>query len=195
MIKFLRRSQPEEPELSEQSLKVYEGLHIPKTKEPDIQAISGAVLRKIDILQNKQKKLRMLKTIARLRLPWVSAVLLELLSSPNEDIRDIAVKELAQRDDWPVQKIYQKLARPPWYAKSAALRILSLKKYADAAKHIKLVLDDPNVDVRRSAAGALGEIGGQEARTLLVRMAKDNNLYVRKAAQEALDKVCDLKFS
>lgn len=195
MIKFLRRSQPEEPELSEQSLKIYEGLPILKTKEPDIHAISGAVLRKIDILQNKQKKLRMLKTIARLRLPWVSAVLLELLSSPNEDIRDIAVKELAQRDDWPVQKIFQQLARPPWYAKSAALRILSLKKYADAAKHIKLVLDDPNVDVRRSAAGALGEIGGQEARALLVRMAKDSSLYVRKAAQEALDKVCDLKFS
>jgi HEAT repeat protein len=195
VIKFLRRSQPEEPELSGQSLKVYEGLHIPKTKEPDIHAISGAVLRKIDILQNKQKKLRMLKTIARLRLPWVSAVLLELLSSPNEDIRDIAVKELAQRDDWPVQKIYQQLSRPPWYAKSAALRILSLKKCADAAKHIKLVLDDPNVDVRRSAAGALGEIGGPEARAFLVRMAKDSNLYVRKAAQEALDKVCDLKFS
>jgi len=195
VIKFLRRSQPEEPELSEQSLKIYEGLPILKTKEPDIHAISGAVLRKIDILQNKQKKLRMLKTIARLRLPWVSAVLLELLSSPNEDIRDIAVKELAQRDDWPVQKIFQQLARPPWYAKSAALRILSLKKYADAAKHIKLVLDDPNVDVRRSAAGALGEIGGQEARALLVRMAKDSSLYVRKAAQEALDKVCDLKFS
>jgi HEAT repeat protein len=195
VVKFLRRSQPEEPELSDQSLKVYEGLPIPKTKEPDIQAISGAVLRKIDILQNKQKKLRMLKTIARLRLPWVSAVLLELLSSPNEDIRDTAVKELAQRDDWPVQKIYQQLARPPWYAKSAALRILSLKKYADAARHIRLVLDDPNVDVRRSAAGALGEIGGQEARSLLVRMAKDSNLYVRRAAQEALDKVCDLKFS
>jgi HEAT repeat protein len=195
VVKFLRRAQPEEPELSDQNLKVYESLHFPKTKEPDIHAISEAVLRKIDILQNKQKKLRMLKTIARLRLSWVSAVILELLSSPNEDIRDIAVKELAQRDDWPVQTIYRQLARPPWYAKSAALRILSLKKYADAAKHIRLVLDDPNVDVRRSAAGALGEIGGQEARSLLVRMAKDSNLYVRKAAQEALDKICDLKFS
>jgi HEAT repeat protein len=41
----------------------------------------------------------------------------------------------------------------------------------------------------------LGEIGGQEARALLVGMAKDKNLYVRKAAQEALEKVSDLKFS
>ncbi len=195
MIKYLRRSQPEDPGLSDQNLKAWEVLKVPKTKEFDIPAITRSVLRKIDILQNKRKKANLLKTIARLQLPWVPAVLLELLSDPCEETRDIAVKELAARDDWPIEKAYQRLARPPWYAKSAALRILSLKKCADAVSHIKPILADPNVDVRRSAAQALGEIGGREARVLLVRMSKDKNLYVRKVAQEALDKVCDLKFS
>jgi hypothetical protein len=195
VIKFLRRSQPEDPGLSEHSLQIYEVLKVPKTKDLDIPAITKAVLRKIEILQNKQKKTKLLKTIAPLRLPWVPAVLLELLSDPCEEIRDIVVKELTARDDWPIQKAYEKLSRPPWFVKSSALRILSLKKCTDAVRHIKLVLEDPNVDVRRSAAGALGEIGGQEARALLVGMAKDKNLYVRKAAQEALEKVSDLKFS
>ena len=195
MIKFLRRSQPEDPGLSEQSLQLYEVLRVPNTKELDIPAITRAVLKKFEILQNKQKKTKLLKTIARLQQPWLPAVLLELLSDPCQEIRDIVVKELAARDDWPVQMAYQKLSLAPWYVKSSALRILGLKKCADAVRHIKLVLEDPNVDVRRSAAGALGEIGGQEARVLLVGMAKDKNLYVRKAAQEALEKICDLKFS
>ena len=195
MIKFLRRSQPQDPGLSEQNLQHYEVLRVPNTKELDIPAITRAVLKKFEILQNKQKKTKLLKTIARLQQPWLPAVLLELLSDPCQEIRDIVVKELAARDDWPVQMAYQKLTLAPWYVKSSALRILSLKKCADAVRHIKLVLKDPNVDVRRSAAGALGEIGGQEARALLVGMAKDKNLYVRKAAQEALEKVSDLKFS
>ena len=195
MIKFLRRSQPEDPGLSEHSFEIYEVLKVPKTKDLDIPAITKAVLKKFEILQNKQKKTKLLKTIARLQQPWLPAVLLELLSDPCQEIRDIVVKELAARDDWPVQMAYQKLSLAPWYVKSSALRILSLKKCADAVRHIKLVLEDPNVDVRRSAAGALGEIGGQEARALLVGLAKDKNLYVRKAAQEALEKICDLKFS
>lgn len=195
MIKFLRRSQPQDPRLSEQNLQLYEVLRVPNTKELDIPAITRAVLKKFEILQNKQKKTKLLKTIARLQQPWLPAVLLELLSDPCQEIRDIVVKELAARDDWPVQMAYQKLSLAPWYVKSSALRILSLKKCADAVRQIKLVLEDPNVDVRRCAAAALGEIGGQEARALLVCMAKDKNLYVRKAAQEALEKICDLKFS
>jgi len=195
VIKFLRRSQPEDPKLEEQDLPFYDVLEAPKAKPFDVTAITKAVLKKVEILQNKQKKTKLLKTMARLDLPWVPAVLLELLSNPCQEIRDIAVQGLAARDDWPVQKAYQKLSQAPWYVKSSALRILSLKKSGEAVRHIKQVLEDPNVDVRRSAAGALGEIGGQEARTLLISLAKDKNLYVRKAAQEALDKVCDLKFS
>jgi hypothetical protein len=195
VIKFLRRSQPHDPGLSEQSLQLYEVLRVPNSKELDVPAVTRAVLKKFEILQNKQKKAKLLKTIARLQQPWVPAVLLELLSDPCQEIRDIVVKELAARDDWPLQNAYHKLSLAPWFVKSAALRILGLKKCTDAVQHIRPVLGNPNVDVRRTAAGALGEIGGREARALLVSMAKDKNLYVRKAAQEALDKVCDLKFS
>ena len=45
------------------------------------------------------------------------------------------------------------------------------------------------------AAAALGEIGGAESRTLLVRLGRDASPPVRAAAQAALDKICDFKFT
>ena len=46
------------------------------------------------------------------------------------------------------------------------------RKNPKAVRHIRAVINDPNVDVKRTAAQALGEIGGQEARFLLVRSGK-----------------------
>jgi hypothetical protein len=195
VVKFLRRSAPDNSELSEESLKEAEGIAVPLPKKADIQAVTNAVLRKIDIIQTKGKKIRMLKTLGRLPSAWVPSVFIELLSDESEEIRNLAVKELARREDCPIEKLYERLNRPPWYAKSAVLRLLSLKKPPEAAKHILCVLNDPNADVKCCAAAALGEIGGQEARKLLVRMHKDQNRYVRAAVEQALEKLCDFKFS
>jgi len=196
VVKYLRRSQSDGARIiDEQTLDLLEDLRPSGDQENDTDVITKAVLRKIDILQNRDKKLRLLRSLARLSHPWVCAVLLELLADPSEEIRDLAVRELAARDDCPILTIYQKLTRPPWYVKSAILRILGARKKAEAVKHIEAVLDDPNVEVKRGAAQALGEIGGKEARTLLVRLTKDSNPYVRLAAAEALDKICDFRFS
>jgi len=196
VVKFLRRSQNIDSEIfDEPGLAILEELNLPEGKELDIETITKEVLRKIDIVQNKDKKIRLLGSLARLSYSWVFAVFLELLSDPSEEIRDVAVRELARRDDYPLSLIYQKLIRPPWYVKSAILRILSLKKDPEAVKHIEGVIEDPNVEVKRSAAWALGEIGGREARALLVRLSRDKNPYVRMAAASGLEKICDFKFS
>lgn len=195
VVKFLRRSRNGNSEIFEETgLDILEQIKAAEAKEPDAETITKAILRRVDILQNRDKKIKLLRSIARLSHPWVCAVFMELLADPSEEIRDIAVQELARRDDCPIFKIYERLAHPPWYVKSAILKILSLKKNAEAVRHIQSVIDDPNVEVKRYAAQALGEIGGKEARTLLVRLSKDSNPYVRMAAVEALEKICDLKF-
>jgi HEAT repeat protein len=61
-------------------------------------------------------------------------------------------------------------------------------------RHIRAVVKESNVDVRRSAAQALGKIGGEESLPLLVGLVKDKNHYVKISAEEALRKVSDLKF-
>jgi len=157
--------------------------------------ISKSVLRKIESTREKQKKLKILKAIAKLRAPWVPKVLLEALSDPSETICEFIIKELSQRKSLNYNLVYQKMLKSPWFVKSAILRILGLRKEAGAVKHIALLLDDPNVDVRRTTTLALGEIGGKEALALLVRLTKDKNPYVRLSAEEALRNASNLKFT
>jgi len=156
---------------------------------------SDAVLRKLSSLSDKDRRLKVLKAISRLQAPWVLRVLLEGLSDPSESNRDFLIKELSRREIWNSSLFYDKLSRPPWYTKSAVLRVLGRRKDSAAVPAIKKALADPNVDVRKSAAEALGEIGGKEALALLVRLTKDGSAYVRQAASDALRKVSNVRFS
>lgn len=154
-----------------------------------------SVLRKLASLPDREKRLKILKAIAKLKAPWVLKVLLESLSDPCEIIRDFLIWELSQRDIWDLDLLYERMKKPPWYARSAVLKILGQRKESAALPHIERVLLDSNVDVRKCAAEALGEIGGKAALTLLVRLTKDESLYVRTAAAEALRKASHVRFS
>jgi HEAT repeat protein len=196
VVKFLRRSPTDNAAaLDEQALDLVKGLASTEGPASDVETVARAVLRKLDILQGREKKMKMLRSIGRLDSDWACAVLFELLSDPSEDVRDAAVRELARRDDCPCAKLYERLRQPPWFVKSAILRILCLRKDAGAVEAITSVIEDPNVEVRRWAALALGRIGGTEARALLIRLTKDRNVYVKQAATDALDKICEFKFS
>jgi HEAT repeat protein len=192
--KFLRRSLNQTEETGDPAFLDGDGILPPEVRTADAQAVTNAVLRKLNILQDRAKKMKMIRILAHLDASWVPSVFLELLGNGVEEIRDMAVRELTRRDDWPSAALYDRLDRPPWYAKSAALKILAGKKSREAIPHIKRLIDDPNVDVRRTAAFALGAIGGHEARRLLVRLARDKSRYVRTAAEEMLDRLCDFKF-
>lgn len=164
-------------------------------KKRDNDYYAGAVLRKLRSLPDKDRRLKILKAVARLKAPWVAKVLVEALDDSAQMNRDFLVNELAGRENWEPSTLYEKLTQPPWYARSAALRILGLRTDCGALEAIEKTLTDPNVDVRRTAAEALGEIGGQDALGMLVRLTKDGNVYVRQAAAGALRKVSSVRFS
>ena len=194
MVKFLRRPPPLKPEATSLLL---DELDIPRPsleQAADPRTMARLILRKIEIIQNRAKKLRILQTAAQVDSPWAASLLVELLGDPIEEIRDLAVRELIARPDCPIEQICDRIRRPPWYAKSAALQILAAKKIPETALNIRPVLEDANADVRRSAAVALGEIGGAEARALLVRLSKDKSPYVRAAAAAGVEKLCDFKY-
>jgi HEAT repeat protein len=193
--KFLRRTPVDE---SRAAFSVREDPIIPsgpedEAREPRLQA--AEMLGKTAILQNRAKKIHMVQAAARLKAEWAVFFLVGLLGDPIEEIRGLAVRGLIARDDCPIDDVCERLSRPPWFAKSAALQILAAKKIPATARCIRPVIEDPNADVRRSAAAALGEIGGPEARSLLVRLERDPSLPVRTAALAALDKICDFKFT
>jgi HEAT repeat protein len=193
--KFLRRAPAEEGEAAPC---VREDVSLPVSpeedaREPRLQA--AEMLGKTAILQNRAKKIRLIQAAARLSAEWAAFYLVGLLGDPIEEIRGLAIRGLIARDDCPIDDVCERLTRPPWFAKSAALQILAAKKVPATARCIRPVIEDPNADVRRSAATALGAIGGPEARALLVRLGRDPSLPVRTAAQSALDKICDFKFT
>ena len=162
--------------------------------ERDDGLIRAAFLRKIALTEDKQKRLKVLKAYARLDTRLAGRVLIEALGDPCEEIRDFLVKELGERESFEPDLAYAKLSGPPWYARSAVLRVLGTRRVEGAVRHIERVLGDSNADVRKCAAEALGEIGGRESLPLLVRLAKDRNPYVRAAAQEGLRKASKVKF-
>jgi hypothetical protein len=164
-------------------------------KKRDNDYYAGAVLRKLRSLPDKDRRLKILRAVAKLTAPWVSKVLVEALDDPAEKNREFLINELVGRENWCSSSLYEKLTRPPWYARSAALKILGLRTDAGALQAIQKTLADPNVDVRRSAAEALGEIGGPDAVGILVKLTKDGNIYVRQAAAGALRKISSVRFS
>ncbi|MHB8094433.1 MAG: HEAT repeat domain-containing protein [Candidatus Aminicenantales bacterium] len=154
----------------------------------------SSFLRKIALTDDRQKRLKVLKAYARMKTLLSEKILLEALGDPCEEIRDFIVRELAGRENLQMEPAYARLAGPPWYARSAVLRIIAIRRSGDALRHIERVLDDANADVRKCAAEALGELGGSEALRLLVRLKKDSNPYVRAAAEEAMRKASDVRF-
>jgi HEAT repeat protein len=162
--------------------------------ERDDGLIRDAFLRKIALTQDKQKRMKILKAYARLDTRLASKVLIEALGDPCEEIRDFLIRELGERESFDVNLAYTKLLGPPWYARSAVLRVLAARRVEGAVRHIARVLGDANADVRKCAAEALGEIGGKESLPLLVRLKKDPSPYVRLAAEEGLRKISKIKF-
>ena len=131
--------------------------------ERDDGLIRAAFLRKLALTQDKQKRLKVLKAYARLDTRLADRVLIEALGDPCEEIRDFIVRELGERESFEPDLVYAKLAGPPWYARSAVLRVLAARRLEGAVRHIERVLGDANADVRKCAAEALGEIGGRES--------------------------------
>ena len=193
MVKFLRR-QPGGDADTPDPLLAELAFPRPLDPETDPRQLAREIARKLAIIQSRAKKIHLLQAAAESDAAWSTPLLVELLVDPAEEVRDIAVRELILREDCPLNDLCERLNRPPWYSKSAALRILAAKRKRSTARAVRAVVQDPNADVRRSAALALGEIGGAEARTLLVQLSKDKSPYVRAAAVAGLDKICEFKF-
>ena len=194
MAKFLRRNPSQKDDPAGEFLKDLDLAGLEEASASPAEA-ARTVFEKLGLIQSRARKIRLLQDAGRLQAEWPTLLFVELLSDPIEEIRDLAVRELIERRDAPLDEICRRLGRPPWFAKCAVLRVLAAKKSAPTAKSVRAVVDDPNAEVRKTAAAALGEIGGREARSLLVRLSRDVNAYVRAAAVKALDKICDFKFS
>jgi HEAT repeat protein len=164
--------------------------------ESPYSPVCRAFLTKLARTPDKAKRQKIVEACAKVLRPWAEELLWELLADPNECVRAAVVRGLSERPR-PLHAAWaaRRLSRPPWFARSSALTIIGRRRLKEALPGIDAATGDPNVDVRRAAAEALGEIGGNEAVRLLVRLRKDTNPYVRAAAEEAIGKTSGVRFS
>jgi hypothetical protein len=157
--------------------------------------VCRAFLQKLGRTPDKARRLRIIVACIKVPRPWAEELLWEALADPNEGIRDVIVRELFARPSLHLEWIIRRLRLPPWYARSAALSVIARRRIREALPGIRETVSDSNVEVRRAAAEALGEIGGDEVVRLLVRLKKDPSPYVRAAAEEAIGKTSGVRFS
>ncbi len=157
--------------------------------------LHASALRKIKGAKEKHKRLKIIRALFSIQDPWSSDVLLEALSDPNEEIRNLIIQELGRRENLDVEWVCQRLDHPLWYVKSSALKILGFQKNKKALFHIETIITDPNVDVRRGIAACLGDIGGKSALSMLMRLEKDKNRFVQTSAEAAIRKISRLRFT
>ena len=167
--------------------------HPPEENSPS--RICRAFLDKLARTPDKAKRQAIIAACAKVRFPWVEELLWEALTDPNEGVRDFVVKELRRREPLHLEFALKRLRLPPWYARSSTLRIIGCRHIREAVPEIIRAVGDANVEVRRAAAEALGQMGGDEALGLLIALKKDANPYVRAAAEEAIRKTSGVRFS
>jgi len=167
--------------------------HLPEEYGPS--RICRAFLDKLARTPDKTKRQAVIAACAKVRSPWAEELLWEALADPNEGVRDFVVKELRRRETLHLTLALKRLRLPPWYARSAALGIIGHRRIREAVPEIGRAVADANVEVRRAAAEALGEIGGDQVLKYLVALKKDANPYVRAAAEEAIRKTSEVRFS
>ncbi len=157
--------------------------------------ICRAFVLKLGRTPDRTKRQQIVAACVKVRQPWVEELLWEVLADPNESIRGFVVRELCGRPDLHAEWAARRVRLPPWYARSSALSVIGRRRMREALAGVSAAAGDANVDVRRAAAEALGEIGGEEAVRLLVRLKKDPSPYVRAAAEEAIGKTSGVRFT
>ncbi len=170
----------------------------PEKTKPRIsrkKSVMQDFLDKIHEAQDEQTRLKIAEKVANSKEAWVCEVLIQILEYPSEKLRKFIIGELSRREDLDLKLLYQRLHVPPWYVKTGCLRVLGLRKNSASVKHIESMVNDPNIEVRRTLAVVLGEIGGKKALDLLSKLSEDNSSFVRAPARQALQDVSQVKFS
>jgi len=154
-----------------------------------------SAMEKIQSTKEKFMRRKLIKSLASIEDSWASEVLLDSLEERTEEIRDIIVRELGMRKNLNLELVCRKLSHPLWSVKSSALRILGLQKNPAVLTYIEEMLAEPNAEVRRVLAHTLGDIGGQQALALLLKLAKDKNQFVRASAEKAIQQASKLRIT
>ncbi|OQX54855.1 MAG: hypothetical protein B5M54_04410 [Candidatus Aminicenantes bacterium 4484_214] len=147
-------------------------------------------------IKNKSQRFRIIKEMIKKNPPSLSQLMIEALADPCEEIREFIINFISQQPDLYGEKLLLTyLNKPPWYRKTAILKIIAHRQDETLVEAISELLNDPNVAVRCELAQTLGELATSLARQLLSSLTTDKNPYVRRTAEKALAKASTIRFT
>jgi len=148
------------------------------------------------VIKNAQPRLQDLKKIIKENPASLNIHLLDLLADPRENIRDFIIKFLSSQElSLPLEILVDKLKEPPWFRKTAILKIIAQRQEILLLDSLAELINDPNTAVRCQLAQTLGALALPQALSLLSQLTKDTNPYVRRAAEKALAKASKIRFT
>ncbi len=127
----------------------------------------------------------------------VAVALVNIISHPNRQIRQLALKilgelghasldvfgaVLADDDLFKREEGKRELPDEQWYIVRNAIFVFGLLKDIKGCIPLRLRINDPDVRVRREIISALEKIGGEESVDVLMMMADDDDREIREAA-------------
>jgi HEAT repeat protein len=130
---------------------------------------------------------RALEAIGACSLPWVREAIDRAYRSNNHRLRVSGIHAMGRNCDpsW-LPILFEELkSDDPEMRYEAALACGSLAEEA-AVPHLAPLLEDEDVEVMEATIAALGEIGGRQARAVLLRYLDHSSRSTREAVQEAL---------
>lgn len=122
-------------------------------------------------------------------LPEVEDALIELLSDPAHEVREMAVKILGDASSAALAgKLMRKVNDSPDVGRLMAIKVLTGIESPDTMEYLKNFMDDESDEIRAEVFNALAAREHAEwPKTLVERGLKDNSPTVRKALAKALN--------
>ncbi|UCH86595.1 MAG: HEAT repeat domain-containing protein [Dehalococcoidia bacterium] len=133
---------------------------------------------------------RALEAIGACSLPWVREAIDRAYRSDNQRLRVSGIHAMGRNCDpsW-LPILFEELkSEDPEMRYEAALACGLLAEEA-AVLHLAPLLEDEDIEVREVTIAALGEIGGRQARAVLLRYLEGPSQGMREAVEEALSVV------
>jgi len=140
--------------------------------------------------EEMEVRARALESIGACSLPWVRRVIRQAYDSGDRRLQVSAVHAMGRNCDpnW-LPVLFQELSSgDPEMRYEAVLACGCLADEA-AVPRLALLLEDEDAEVRAVTIATLGEIGGREAKTILMRYLDHPSRSVRDAVREALSLV------
>lgn len=190
LIKIMQSDDADKPRAAAASALgrfVYEG----EIEEIDASKVTPAVLAlkttHTDPNESVEVRRRALEALSFLGYDEVGALIEQAYRDPDSRMRLSAVFAMGRSSDqrWG-EIVEQELDSTDPEMRYEAARACGEMQYAPAVKHVSRLVDDVDEDVQRAAVWALGQLGGDYARDILMSVLDSNAVYLHEEAEDAL---------